>query len=352
MRLTPTASLVPLLSQAAKEQASDVHLTVGLPPVFRINGELQRRDAPPYEEETLLAHIMEILPPDQQKRFQEDRQVDTLTVTPAGERFRVNVFWEKHLPALAARYIPSTIPTLEDLMAPDAAYDFVKLNQGFVLVTGPAGAGKSTLLASLIERINDTRSEHIITLEDPIEFLHQSNKSVVAQRQMGRDFLDFPGALKHVLRQDPDVVLVGEMRDLETIAAAITLAETGHLVFATLHTNNAPETVERIVDAFPAAQQAQIRLQLAFVLRGIIAQILIPKTDGTRIAAHEVLVNNTAIATLIRDARTNQIQNVLWSSTNEHMNTMDQELRWLMDEGHITKETAMGHARNMTLFNQ
>jgi twitching motility protein PilT len=215
-----------------------------------------------------------------------------------------------------------------------------------MLVTGPTGSGKSTLLAAMIEEINTKEKRHIVTLEDPIEFMYDSKESVIAQREYGSDFLSFEQGLKHVLRQDPDVILVAEMRNLETIAAAITLAETGHLVFSTLHTNSAPETIDRIVNVFPAEQQQQIRLQLSMVLAGVIAQILIPKVDGTRVAAHEVLVNNVAVSNLIRENKTNQIQNVLYSSPDEHMNTMDQELKWLLSEGFIDRDTAMAHARN------
>lgn len=350
MVLSPDAGLFPIFTQAAAEQASDIHLMAGLPPVLRTNGELKRLEKPPYDNATLLSHIDQLITPEFQKLFRENKDVDTVAILPTGERFRVALFWEKEAPALAARYIPSVIPALDDLLAPDAAYDFVNLQNGLVLVTGPTGAGKSTLLAAMMEHINTTRAEHIITLEDPIEFLHSPKQSLIAQRQLGEDFRSFPEGLKHVLRQDPDVILVGEMRDLETIAAAVTLAETGHLVFATLHTNSAAETVERIVDSFPAQQQAQVRQQFATVLRGIIAKILVPRTDGTRIAAHEVLVNNTAIRSLITESKTNQIQNVLYSSQDQKMNTLDQELRWLLDERFITRETAMAHARNPDKF--
>ncbi len=341
----------PILAQAATEHASDIHLMAGQPPVFRLHGKLKRIETfPVYTSETLLAHIDQVLSPELQARFRAERELDTSLVLGTGERFRVNALWEKGNPAVALRFIPAVIPTLDDLLAPEAAYDFVNMNYGLVCVTGPTGAGKSTLLAAMIQEINNTRKEHIVTLEDPIEFLYQSNQSIIAQREMGSDFLSFPAGLKHVLRQDPNIVLVGEMRDLETIQATITLAETGHLVFTTLHTNSAPETIDRIVDSFPAGQQAQIRLQLALVLKGIISQILLPRTDETRIAAHEVLVNNVAIGNLIRESKTNQIQNVLYSSPGEHMNTLDQELRWLVSEGFITPETAKAHARNPNTF--
>lgn len=350
MPIPVDASLHAILAQAAVAQASDVHLAVDEPPILRIHGLLKRLEAPPYTSELLLQHIDQLLSPQDQERFRKDQDLDAMVVIPSGERFRINAFWEKSSPAMAARYIPGVIPSLEDLLAPEAAYDFAAMNRGLVLVTGPTGCGKSTLLAAIIEEINQNRPAHIITLEDPVEFLHAKKQALIAQRQLGSDFSSFPSGLKHVLRQDPDVILVGEMRDLETIATVITLAETGHLVFATLHTNSAAETVERIVDSFPAAQQAQIRLQFAFVLKGIIAKILIPKTDGTRVSAHEVLVNNTAISNLIRESKTNQIQNVLYSSTHEKMHTLDQDLQWLLSEGFISHETALAYARNIATF--
>jgi twitching motility protein PilT len=352
MPLPPDSPLAALLTQTAQMHASDLHLEAGLPPVVRVHGELKRLEAPPLDAATLLSYIDQMLEPELQKKFLEERDLDTLAVLATGERFRLNVFFEQGGPALAARFIPSTIPTLEDLLAPEAAYDFASLKRGLVLVTGPTGCGKSTLLAAIINQINNTRPAHVITLEDPVEFLHTPKQAIIAQRQLGTDFNTFSSGLKHVLRQDPDVVLVGEMRDLETISTVITLAETGHLVFATLHTNSAPETVDRIVDSFPADQQQQIRLQFSFVLRGIIAKILIPKTDGTRVSAHEVLVNNTAIASLIRESKSNQIQNVLYSSTNEKMNTLDQELQWLLEEGFITMDTATAYARNPSTFSK
>lgn len=351
MPISKQSGLYPILKEAADIEASDVHCMVGHPPVFRTNGILIPQESHAIFTETkLLKDIEEILSKEQFQRLNNDREMDLSIVLPEGGRYRINAFWEKGSVALAARYIPMVIPTLEDLLAPEAAYDFVKRESGLVLVTGPTGAGKSTLLASMIEQINTTQQCHIITLEDPIEFMYTSKKSMIAQREYGSDFLSFEEGLKHILRQDPDVILVGEMRSLETIAATITLAETGHLVFATLHTNNAHETIDRIVNAFPPAQQAQVRLQFSMVLAGIISQLLIPKVDGTLIAAHEVLVNNIAIANLVNESKTNQIQNVLYSSPEEHMNTLDQELRWMVKEGFITQETAIAHAKNPALF--
>ncbi|MBU1348850.1 type IV pilus twitching motility protein PilT, partial [Patescibacteria group bacterium] len=220
----------------------------------------------------------------------------------------------------------------------------VALSQGLVLVTGPTGAGKSTLLAAMIEHINQNRVEHVMTLEDPIEFVYESKKSLITQRELGLDFHSFADGLKHVFRQDPNIVLVGEMRDPETIALALTLAETGHLVLATLHTNGAGQSVERIIDTFPAAQQQQIRLQLSLVLKGVISQLLLPKIEGGLTPVHEVLVNSHAIANIIREGRTEQLQNTIFTSTDEHMVDLDQELKWLIEQGTITTEVAKAHA--------
>jgi twitching motility protein PilT len=350
MPISKQSILYPFFQATADTHSSDIHCMVGQPPITRLNGELSSQEHPAFTQVKLSKAIEEILSEEQWKRFNTDRELDASAVLPDGSRFRINCFWEKGMPAVAARFIPNVIPTLEDLIAPEAAYDFVKKEAGLVIVTGPTGAGKSTLLASMIEQINQTEKRHIITFEDPVEFVYESKKCVIAQREYGTDFISFEDGLKHALRQDPDVLLVGEMRSLETIAATITLAETGHLVFTTLHTNSAPETIDRIVDVFPANQQRQIRLQLSMVLTGIISQLLIPKVDGTLIAAHEVLTNNVAISNLINEAKTNQIQNVLYSSPEEHMNTLDQELRWLLQEGFIAQETALTYARNPTTF--
>ncbi|MCW1891708.1 MAG: PilT/PilU family type 4a pilus ATPase [Candidatus Uhrbacteria bacterium] len=351
MSLSKQSGFFAILEEAAKTHVSDVHFMVGKPPIFRLNGVLYPQEAhPAYTSAKLLKCIEEVFNKEQWDRFNNERELDASLALPDGGRFRINVFWERGNPAMAARFIPQLIPTLEDLIAPEAAYDFVKRESGLVMVTGPTGTGKSTLLAAMIEQINQTEARHIITLEDPVEFMYESKKSIIAQREYGSDFISFEEGLKHVLRQDPDVILVGEMRNLETISATLTLAETGHLVFTTLHTNSAAETIDRIIDVFPPAQQAQIRLQLSMVLTGVISQILIPKVDGMLIAAHEVLVNNTAIANLITESKINQIQNVLYSAPDEHMNTLDQELRWLVQEGFITKETAITYARNKEIF--
>jgi twitching motility protein PilT len=254
----------------------------------------------------------------------------------------VNLHWEKGHVALAARTIPSDIPSMDDLNIPPVMRGMADYPNGLVLVTGPTGAGKSTTLASMIQSINKKDPVNIITLEDPIEFLFQSEAAVVRQRQFGQDFLSFNEGLKHILRQDPDVVMVGEMRDVETISTTLTIAETGHLVFATLHTNSAAQTIDRIIDVFPAHQQNQIRTQLALVLRGVVSQQLLPKADGNgRIAAREIMINNAATANLIRESKVQQINNVLQTSASEGMITLAQDLSRLIEEGVITEEVAV-----------
>ncbi|MEK7211980.1 MAG: PilT/PilU family type 4a pilus ATPase, partial [Patescibacteria group bacterium] len=260
--------------------------------------------------------------------------------TKDGGRFRVNIFFEKGNMSLAARVISQKIPTMEELDLPAIAGKFTELPHGLVLVTGPTGSGKSTTLASMVEAINNSRDENIITLEDPVEYLFAAKKSIIRQRQLGVDMVTFAEGLKHILRQDPDVIMVGEMRDLETIAAALTMAETGHLVFATLHTWSAAQTVDRIVDSFPAHQQQQIRLQLALTLRGIITQQLMPKKGGGRIAVREILVNNPAVANLIRENKVAQIKTVMQTSAKEGMTTLAQDLKRLLKEDLIEKSVA------------
>ena len=247
---------------------------------------------------------------------------------------------------LVARVVPNKVPTMKDVGMPEIVYELTRLKQGLVLVTGPTGCGKSTSLAAMIDLINSERSVNIVTLEDPIEFIYKPKKSIIKQRQLGTDMLSFQAALKHILRQDPDVVMVGEMRDLETIAATITLAETGHLVFATLHTLNAAQTVDRIIDVFPPYQQPQVRLQVSMSLRGVISQRLLPRKDGGLIAAREIMINTPAIANLIRDNKIPQIKTIIQTSADEGMVTMDQDLKRLVEEGLVEKEHAKQYMLN------
>ncbi|MFH0818490.1 MAG: type IV pilus twitching motility protein PilT [Patescibacteria group bacterium] len=330
-----------LLKIAVSKQASDLHLLVSKPPVLRINGELiELTEYPILTADSIQKLIFSILDKQQQERFIADKELDLSYELPNVARFRINTHFEKQNMGLVARVISNNVPTMEELNMPEIAYQLARLKQGLILVTGPTGSGKSTSLASMINLINKERSAHIVTLEDPVEFLFTSDKSYIRQRQLYDDFLSFPEALKHVVRQDPNIIMVGEMRDLETIAAAITVAETGHLVLATLHTLDASQTIDRIVDVFPPHQQEQIRLQMSMELRAVISQQLIPALHGGRIAAREILINTPAVANLIRENKMTQLKTVLQTSAEEGMNTMDQDLQKLYDQGLISEETA------------
>ncbi len=321
-----------LFAAAVQARASDLHVVVGREPHVRVHGDLR----PVSGTEAVTAAAMQemvtsILSRDEWERFERDRELD-FAYTAAKARFRVNVHWEKGDIGLAARLIPQEIPSPEELLLPDVITALTDLPHGLVLVTGPTGSGKSTTLASLINIINQKESDNIITLEDPIEFLFPEGKSLVRQRQLGGDMRSFGEGLKHVLRQDPDVVMVGEMRDLETIATTLTLAETGHLVFATLHTYSAATTIERIIDVFPPHQQNQIKVQLASTLRAVMVQQLLPKKGGGRVAAREVMLNISSSANIIREGKTSQIQTVIQTSGKLGMFTMQQDLKRLVDE--------------------
>ena len=333
--------LTELLALMVQRHASDLHCLVGLPPTLRVNGGLAPvEDAEPITENSLTNDLKSVLLPEIHEKYLRERTADTSYTLPDGSRFRFNVYFEKGTPALAARFIPTTIPSLNDLLVPDAVRKFLDLHSGIVLVTGPTGAGKTTLLASMLEEINMTRRTHIITFEDPPEFIFHSKESIISQLEYGKDFLTFQSALSHALRQDPNIILVGEMRDLETMSAALTLAETGHLVFATLHTNGAAQTVERVINAFPPFQQTQVRLQLSLVLRGIVSQLLLPSNNGTLVPVREVLVNNFAVAHLVSQGKTDQIQNVILSSAADWMQTLDQDLTALVEQNIIPVELA------------
>jgi twitching motility protein PilT len=350
MPLAQSPLLDAIFADAVALGASDIHLAVGSAPVYRVDGNLQKSQREPISQEGLMQELKKILREEAYKKFEERQDQDFSYTLPTKERFRTDIYWKTGQPGLAARYIPAKIPTLDELDAPDAVYDFLVSSYGIVLVTGPTGAGKTTLLASMVEHINQTEGEHIITLEDPIEFIFEPKMSLISQRELGMDFPNFAEGLKHVFRQDPDVVLIGEMRDPETIISALTLAETGHLVFATLHTNGAASTVERIINTFPAIQQQQIRLQLSLVLKGVISQLLLPTTDGKRVAAREVMVNTAAVGNIIREGKTEQLQNVIYSSQADKMVDLDQDLSSLLEEGRITQETAYEYARAKKKF--
>lgn len=334
-----------LLQLTIERNASDLHLIVGIPPHLRVDGEL----APiPHEEiltaDTINKYLKEILKPDQLERLTVNKELDFSLPFSQKGRFRVNAYTQKGTSAIAFRLIPLAIPTIDELGLPKILHTFTRIKQGFILVTGPTGHGKSTTLASMINEINQTRSDHIITIEDPIEFIFKPDKSIISQREMGHDSHSWQIALRSVLREDPDVVLVGEMRDHETIASALTVAETGHLVFATLHTNSAAQTIDRIVDVFPEEQQEQVRLQLSNVIEAVFSMRLVPGTQGKRVVAYEVMLGTSAIKTAIREGKTHQIDNILQTSTEMGMNTLEMSLANLIREGKITLETAQNYS--------
>ncbi|XZI55741.1 type IV pilus twitching motility protein PilT [Clostridium perfringens] len=336
-------SLAELLELTVKEGASDLHLTVGISPIIKVNGKLVRLEHEILRPEDTEAYAREILQ-DAYEKYDAIGEYDTSYSIHGKGRFRVNIYKQRNSTALAIRVISLDMPTLDSLGYPETLKDICNLKRGLVLVTGPTGSGKSTILAALINEINSNRESHIITIEDPIEFLHKHNKSIVNQREIGKDTLSYERALKAALREDPDVILIGEMRDLETISTAITAAETGHLVFSTLHTIGAAKTIDRIVDVFPPHQQEQIKIQLASVLQIIISQQLVETVDGDRNAALEIMVATPAIKNLIREGKTHQIESSIQTGSKYGMRTMDMELANLYREGIITQETAMNSA--------
>lgn len=328
---------------AVAKRASDLHLLAHLPPFLRVDGVLKPISGEaPIEPEKLQRLIYDILSEKQRHAIETRRELD-MSYHIDASRFRVNVSWEREHISLVARVISNDIPTIDSLGMPRIVKDLLQLKQGLILVTGPTGCGKSTSLAAMIDMINHERNTHIVTLEDPIEFIYKPAKSIIRQRQLGSDMLEFAEGLKHVLRQDPNVILVGEMRDLETISSTITLAETGHLVLATLHTLNAAQTVDRIVDVFPPYQQPQVRLQLSLFLKAIMSQFLLPKIGGGRIAAREVLINTPAISNVIRENKIAQVKAMIQTSAEDGMFTMDQDIKRLYEERVITEEVAAAH---------
>lgn len=337
-----------LFKQAVDNKASDIHLVVGLKPVIRIDGQLKVLDKEDkITNKALKEEAFSILNEQQKKRFLSEYDFDFSYALKSGERFRVNLHYEKNNIGLVARIIQEKKPSLEDIGMPEITRDLLQSRQGLILVTGPTGCGKSTTLSSMIQYINKNRRCNIITLEDPIEFLFHPDKSIIIQRQLGSDMTTFASGLKHVLRQDPDVVMVGEMRDLETIAATITLAETGHLVLATLHTYSAAQTVDRMIDIFPPHQQSQIRSQVSNTLKAVFSQRLLTKSDDKgRIAAREVMINNPAIANLIRENKIAQIKNTIETNKEKGMVTMDSDIKNLYKEKIVDKEEAKSNMHN------
>ena len=331
-----------MLTKVIHEGASDLHITVGAPPIVRVNGALEAMPGyPSLTPEQAQDIVYSVMNEEQIATFETEKECDMSFGIKDLSRFRLNIYRDRGSVAAAFRAIPFEIRSFDELGLPRVVADFAYRPIGLVLVCGPTGSGKSTTLASILDRINRERSVHIVTMEDPIEYLHNHNKSVVNQREINADTKSFAAALKHVLRQDPDVILVGEMRDPETISAALTVAETGHLAFATLHTNNALQTINRIVDVFPAGQQAQIRTQLSFVLEGVVIQQLLPRADGRgRTVALEIMIPNTAIRSLIREEKIEQIPSMIEIGAGEGMMTMNQSLYRLLRRNVITMETA------------
>lgn len=330
-----------LLRSGFELKASDIHITVGIPPVMRINGDLRRYGSDSITPDETEGMARAIIPEKSWEHFKARGELDFSYGIPGISRFRVNAYYQRGCVSLAIRIVPTRIPTLEELELPEILKKISEKPQGLVLVTGPTGSGKSTTLASMIQYMNMTMRKHIVTLEDPIEYLHKHGNSIIDQREIGFDTNNFSNGLRAALRQDPDVILVGEMRDLDTIQTAITAAETGHLVLGTLHTSSAPATINRIIDVFPPGQQAQVRIQLASVLVSVISQRLFPTVDKQgRKSATEILVNNAAVANLIRNEKIHQIISVMQTSRVYGMHTLEMNIKELVQQGIISKEAA------------
>lgn len=329
-----------LLIEATQRGASDLHLTEGLPPTIRVDGRLQRLNYEILKPHDVQKLVYEVLTDQQIQWFEKVRELDFSYGISGVGRFRFNVYRQRGSVGAAMRSIATSIPSIEELKLPPLLRDLTRKPSGLILVTGPTGAGKSTTLASMIDIINRERDCHIMTIEDPIEYLHTHRRSMVNQRELGQDTNSFENALRAVLREDPDVILVGELRDLETIGTAITMAETGHLVFATLHTRNAPQTIDRIIDVFPAHQQDQIKVQLANALEAIVAQLLLPRVGGGRVPAVEIMLATSAVRNLVREGRSEQLYSVIETGAQVGMQTMDRSLVHLLRRGAITIETA------------
>src|SRR6476469_5673107 len=344
--MTQLTSIDDLLEQLVPLGASDRHVPVGSPPAYRIRGHIVRAEGfEPFAADDTRALLYRILSSEQQKHFELSRQLDFAYSMPGVARFRVNVYYQSESVGAAFRLIPQEIKTLEELSLPPVLHTLAEHPRGLVLVTGPTGSGKSTTLAAVIDEINRTRSDHILTVEDPIEFVHRHKRCIVNQREIGVDATSFAEALRAALRQDPDVILLGEMRDLETISTALTAAETGHLVFATLHTQSAPGTIDRVIDAFPAGQQDQIRIQLAATLEGVVTQALLPTADGTgRVPALEILFPDDAVRNLIRTAKVEQVYSIMQTGNARGMQTMEQSLADLTLRGVISFDSALARS--------
>jgi twitching motility protein PilT len=339
-----------LLQFAEKSGASDLHLSAGLPPMMRVDGEIRRVNIDPFDHKEIHALIYDIMNDKQRKDYEEFLETDFSFELPGVARFRVNAFNQQRGAGAVFRTIPSEILSLKDLNAPKFFAELTEKKRGLVLVTGPTGSGKSTTLAAMIDHINKTRYEHILTVEDPIEFVHTSQKCLINQREVHRDTLGFNEALRSALREDPDIILVGELRDLETIRLALTAAETGHLVFGTLHTSSAAKTIDRIIDVFPAAEKDMIRSMLSESLQAVISQALLKKVGGGRMAVHEIMVGTPAIRNLIREAKVAQMYSAIQTGRRDGMQTLDQNLKEMVDSRKIDSKTAMAYATNKDMF--
>lgn len=340
-----------LLTFAVQKEASDIHLSAGNPPILRIHGTLRRLENTQITSSDLRSVITEIVSEKQRRTLEENLELDFAYAIPNVARFRTNIYFQLRGGAAAFRTIPDRVRSLEELRAPKGIYQLCRQKKGIILVTGPTGSGKSTTLAGMIDVINQERQEHILTIEDPIEYVHKSKSCLINQRELGEHTRSFANALRSALREDPDVILVGEMRDLETISLALTAAETGHLVLATLHTMSAAETVNRIVDVFPPEQQRQIRAMFANSVQGIVAQRLLPTRDGMgRVAVHEIMIATAAVRNLIREEKTHQIHSTLQTGASVGMQTIDQALKRYLDEGMISMEEALAQATDRKIF--
>ncbi len=343
-----------VLKRMVAERASDVHLTAGMPPAIRVRGRIMAlEEYPVLSGQETREVVYSILNSDQRKRLENELQIDLAYMIPGVARFRVNAFFQRGAISAAFRHIPDQIQSIESLGLPQILTEFTHKPRGFVLVTGPTGSGKTTSLASMLDLINREREEHILTIEDPIEFLHPHQRCIVNQREVGTDAVDFPKALKSALREDPDVILVGEMRDLETISTAITAAETGHLVFATLHTQDAAQTIDRVIDVFPPHQQQQVRVQLAGAIQGVVCQTLCKRSDNRgRVVATEVLFATPAIRNLIREGKTHQIYSAMQAGQQLGMHTLDQHLADLVRTNKISYEVGLEKCQHVEDYNR
>jgi twitching motility protein PilT len=339
-----------LLAFAVKSKASDLHLSAGVPPMIRVDGDVKRVNMPALVHKDVHSMIYDIMNDKQRKDYEEFLETDFSFEIPKLARFRVNAFNQNRGAAAVFRTIPSVIQTLDDLKTPPIFRDISMYPRGIVLVTGPTGSGKSTTLAAMVDYINDNKPDHILTIEDPIEFVHESKRCLINQREVHKDTLGFSEALRSALREDPDVILVGEMRDLETIRLALTAAETGHLVFGTLHTSSAAKTMDRIVDVFPAQEKEMVRSMLSESLRAVISQALLKRNGGGRVAAHEIMIGTPAIRNLIREGKVAQMYSAIQTGVKEGMQTLDQCLQELLSKGVISKEEARFKAQNKDSF--